>query len=115
MGKKGYGIALLLALGATLVLYLSANLPILFFPSSEGTLAPLWSLLLLAVIFVVSAVSMRLAERAVIRDLTQDIALDMVSPGKTERFQMVVLVDCSGSEKQHLKLLRDTTRRVLNE
>jgi hypothetical protein len=113
MEKKRYGIAFLFALCASAVLYLSAYLSALLLPSLEGILAPLWSLFLLAVIFAVSIVSMRLVEQAVKKELVQDIVLDMVPLGKTQRFQVVVLVDCLGPKKQYIKLPRNITRRVI--
>lgn len=113
MGKKGYKIAFWLALGASAVLYVAAHLFTLAFPSSEGTLAVFWAILVFAVIFAVSVVSRWQGEWVATREFTQDIILDMIPPGKKERFQLAVLVDCFGPKKQYFKLLRDITKLVV--
>ncbi|MEK7598226.1 MAG: hypothetical protein AAB487_00640 [Patescibacteria group bacterium] len=113
MEKKGYGIALLFALGASVVLYLSAYLSALAFPSLEGILATLWSILLFAVIFAISVASRRFGERTMMREFTQDIVLDMIPPGRMEKFNMVVVVSCIGPKQQVVRLERNTTRRLV--
>lgn len=114
MEKKGYKNSLLLALGASAVLYLAAYLPTLFFPSSMGTLATLWSLLLFAVLFAVSVASRRLGERIVTKELTRDIDLDVIPPGKTTKYRIMVEVGYIESRPNTICLVRDTTRRVVD-